>query len=34
VVVMGDMNSHLSKLLTDSPLADTDLRPADEIAPT
>ena len=34
VVVMGDMNSHLAQLLFDSPLARTDLRPADGVQPT
>lgn len=34
VVVMGDMNSHLSKLLFDSPLAETNLVPADIVKPT
>jgi endonuclease/exonuclease/phosphatase family metal-dependent hydrolase len=34
VVVMGDMNSHLSQLLFDSPLAQTSLRPADSVQPT
>jgi len=34
VVVMGDMNSHLSQLLFDSPLADTNLVPADQVLPT
>ena len=34
VIVMGDMNSHLTKLLFHSPLADADLRPADEVQPT
>lgn len=34
VVVMGDMNSHLAQLLFDSPLAQTDLRPADSVQPT
>ena len=34
VVVMGDMNSHLSELLYDSPLADTGLVPAEDIQPT
>lgn len=34
VVVMGDMNSHLAQLLFDSPLARTDLRPADAVQPT
>ena len=34
VIVMGDMNSHLSKLMSRSPLADADLRPAEEIQPT
>jgi len=28
VVLMGDMNNHLEQMLNDSPLADTDLRPA------
>jgi endonuclease/exonuclease/phosphatase family metal-dependent hydrolase len=31
VVVMGDMNSHLSKLLFDSPLAETNLVPAADV---
>ena len=34
VVVMGDMNSHLSELLYDSPLADSGLVPAEDIQPT
>lgn len=34
VVVMGDMNSHLSGLLFDSPLADTSLLPAADAKPT
>lgn len=34
VVVMGDMNSHLSHLLFNSPLAETDLRPAESVLPT
>jgi endonuclease/exonuclease/phosphatase family metal-dependent hydrolase len=34
VVVMGDMNSHLSEVLFDSPLADTGLVPAEDIQPT
>ncbi|HEY5646587.1 MAG TPA: endonuclease/exonuclease/phosphatase family protein [Pseudomonadales bacterium] len=34
VVVMGDMNSHLTDLLFDSPLAETSLRPADSVGPT
>lgn len=34
VVVMGDMNSHLSELLFDSPLADTGLVSAQDIQPT
>ena len=34
VVLMGDMNSHLSQLLFNSPLARTDLRPADSVQPT
>jgi endonuclease/exonuclease/phosphatase family metal-dependent hydrolase len=34
VVVMGDMNSHLSQLLFDSPLAETNLVPADQVHPT
>ncbi|MEQ8858213.1 MAG: endonuclease/exonuclease/phosphatase family protein [Pseudomonadales bacterium] len=34
VVLMGDMNSHLSQLLFDSPLADTDLRPVGHVQPT
>ncbi|MDH3642611.1 MAG: endonuclease/exonuclease/phosphatase family protein [Gammaproteobacteria bacterium] len=34
VVVMGDMNSHLSDLLFDSPLAETNLIPADQVHPT
>lgn len=34
VVVMGDMNSHLAQLLFDSPLAETDLRPAEGVQPT
>lgn len=33
-VVMGDMNSHLNRLLFDSPLADTSLRPAEDVQPT
>ena len=34
VVVMGDMNSHLAHLLFNSPLAETDLRPAKSVLPT
>jgi endonuclease/exonuclease/phosphatase family metal-dependent hydrolase len=34
VVVMGDMNSHLADLLFDSPLAETNLRPAETVGPT
>lgn len=34
VVLMGDMNSHLSQLLFDSPLAETNLVPADQVPPT
>lgn len=34
VVVMGDMNSHLADLLFDSPLAETNLRPAESVGPT
>ena len=34
VVVMGDLNSHLSSLLFNSPLANTDLRPAPATQPT
>ncbi len=34
VVVMGDMNSHLAQLLFNSPLAETDLRPAESVQPT
>ncbi|MCZ6459682.1 MAG: endonuclease/exonuclease/phosphatase family protein [Gammaproteobacteria bacterium] len=34
VVVMGDMNSHLANLLFNSPLAETDLRPAENVLPT
>jgi endonuclease/exonuclease/phosphatase family metal-dependent hydrolase len=34
VVVMGDMNSHLSDLLNDSPLAGSGLSPAENVAPT
>ena len=34
VVVMGDMNSHLSNLLFDSPLAETSLMPAETVGPT
>ncbi len=34
VVVMGDMNSHLTGLLFDSPLADTSLMPAADSKPT
>ena len=34
VVVMGDMNSHLSDLLFDSPLAETSLMPAETVGPT
>lgn len=34
VVLMGDMNSHLSKVLFASPLAKSDLRPAEEVQPT
>jgi endonuclease/exonuclease/phosphatase family metal-dependent hydrolase len=31
---MGDMNSHLADLLFDSPLAETNLRPAESVGPT
>lgn len=34
VLIMGDMNSHLSKLLFNSPLAETDLRPVGQVLPT
>ncbi len=34
VVVMGDMNSHMTQLLFDSPLQDTDLRPVADVQPT
>jgi endonuclease/exonuclease/phosphatase family metal-dependent hydrolase len=34
VIVMGDMNSHLSHLLFNSPLADALLVPADQVSPT
>ncbi|NJN53093.1 MAG: EEP domain-containing protein [Gammaproteobacteria bacterium] len=34
VVIMGDMNSHLSRLLFGSPLSDTALVPANETLPT
>lgn len=34
VVVMGDMNSHLSDLLFNSPLADSNLMPAERVDPT
>lgn len=34
VVIMGDMNSHLTDLLFDSPLAETGLRPAEGVHPT
>ncbi len=34
VVIMGDMNSHLSRLLFGSPLSDTPLLPANEVVPT
>lgn len=34
VVLMGDMNSHLKQLLFNSPLAHTNLRPADQVQPT
>jgi endonuclease/exonuclease/phosphatase family metal-dependent hydrolase len=34
VVLMGDMNSHLSDLLFDSPLAETNLRPAETTRPS
>src|SRR4029453_3998341 len=34
VVVMGDMNSHLSDLLNDSPLSDSGLCPAANVGPT
>ena len=34
VVLMGDMNSHLTQLLFDSPLAETDLRPVGQVQPT
>ena len=33
-VLMGDMNSHLTQLLFDSPLAETDLRPVGQVQPT
>ncbi len=34
VILMGDMNSHLPRLLFDSPLAETDLRPVGQVKPT
>lgn len=34
VVVMGDMNSSMSRLLSDSPLKDVDLRPTENPRPT
>jgi endonuclease/exonuclease/phosphatase family metal-dependent hydrolase len=34
VLLMGDMNSHLSQLLFDSPLAETELRPVGQVLPT
>ena len=34
VVLMGDMNTHISHLLEDSPLRDLDLTPAEQVAPT
>ena len=34
VILMGDMNSHLTHLLFDSPLAETNLRPAESVLPT
>ena len=34
VVLMGDMNSHLSQLLFNSPLAETNLRPVGKMQPT
>ena len=34
VVVMGDMNSHLADLLFDSPLAESNLRPAESVRPS
>lgn len=34
VVIMGDMNSHLTRLLFGSPLSDTALVPANEVHPT
>ncbi len=34
VVIMGDMNSHLTRLLFSSPLSDTPLVPANEMQPT
>jgi endonuclease/exonuclease/phosphatase family metal-dependent hydrolase len=34
VLVMGDMNSHLSGLLDNSPLSETRLRPVGEVGPT
>ena len=34
VVVMGDMNSRLNRLLFDSPLAGCNLRPAEDVQPT
>jgi len=34
VVIMGDMNSHLTRLLFGSPLSDTPLMPANDVQPT
>lgn len=34
VLIMGDMNSHLSGLLFNSPLADSNLRPVGDVQPT
>ncbi len=34
VVLIGDMNSHMTRLLFNSPLADTGLMPADNVQPT
>ena len=34
VVVMGDLNSHVARLLGDSPLTETGLRPAEHDLPT
>lgn len=34
VIIMGDMNTHMSHLLEDSPLKNLNLQPAEQLAPT